>query len=148
VVIDILAAGAASAVPVAVQGWTWAATTNAINGVLIAGGGSGLAALLIKALIQLKRIGNERATQEDVRDGARWKELMEFNERLQKRVDTLEQEAKEERRRCEEQLDELRRDMMEMVRQTAAATAATFTVARNTAKALPLDMQEQLDKMP
>lgn len=102
--------------PVAVStGWTWAATMGAIQNLLIAGGGAGIGGLLIKAIVQLRRIGNERAKQDNERDSGRWSELMDLNERLQKRIERLEADVREERKRSDDEVSAIRKSHVEEV---------------------------------
>lgn len=115
---------AVAAVPVTNVGWTWAATMGAIQNVLIAGGGAGLGGLLIRVMVQLRKLANERAAQDDVRDAGRWGELMSFNSQLTVRVEKLEADLREERRRCDEEMAHARKDHLEEMARLRSEHAA------------------------
>lgn len=105
----------ADAVPVQAVGWTWAATMGAVQNVLLVALGGGGGGLLIRALVQLKKIANERAKQEDDRDAGRWGELQTLNDKLQARVERLEGEVRDERKRADDETTQLRRQHNEEI---------------------------------
>lgn len=130
-------------------GWTWSATMGLVQNLLILTLGGGGLGILVRAGIQLRRIANERAKQDDDRDAARWNELMGLNERLQNRVEKLETDIREERRRCDDDLNAMRRTHIDEMRavnerleqlqrtifQNSASTAAMFASVNPASKA-------------
>lgn len=105
----LAAAATPAAVPVTNVGWTWAATMGAATNVIITLLGGGGLAVLFRAVVALKKIANERAAQEDQRDAGRWTELQSLNDKLVARVERLEGEVRDERKRADDEASELRK---------------------------------------
>lgn len=88
---------------------------GALQNVILLAGGSGIGGLILRATVQLKKMSNERAKQEDDRDAGRWGELQTLNDKLQQRVERLEDEVREERKRSDDEATQLRRQHNEEI---------------------------------
>ena len=98
--------------PVAV-GWTATATIQTIQTIIVALVGGGGLYGIARAIALLWRMANDRARQDNEAAQAVRREMMEMNDKLQKRVDDLERIAREERRLHSEEMDLLRKNHAE-----------------------------------
>lgn len=123
----MLIAALVSVAPIPVQniGWTWGATMGALTNLILGGGAVGIISAILKSGVALKRIANERAKQDAQRDSDRWRELLEFNKALQDRVDDLEGALREERKRCDLEMNVLR-DRVEGLQKSLLQHAASL----------------------
>lgn len=97
--------------PVAVQnvGWTWTATVAAVQTVIYTLFGAGGLYGIARGVALLWKMANERAKQDDDRDAGIRREMAELSDRQTKRIDKLEADLRDERKRCDEEMMAQRR---------------------------------------
>ena len=115
-----LSAAAAQAVPVTNVGWTNTATVSAIQTIVVTLLGSGGLYGLFRGVALLLKIANQRAAQDDSRDAQVRREMAELNDKQTARIEKLEAEIRDERRRCDEEVAGLRKEHAEEVRELRA----------------------------
>ena len=98
-------------VPVAVQnvGWTYSATVQVIQVIVTLLLGSGGLYGIARGVALLWRMNNETKKQDTDAAAAVRREMMDLNDRQNRRIDTLEQALRDERKRCDEETDALRK---------------------------------------